>query len=237
MTKTQIEFSKRLCPHRGIGQENTLASIKTAIAAQPFMVEFDVQMYRHKLHLGHPPAINKEATLAEALRLFLSDQVMPKVDLKLSARSLSEGLKVLSNELISWSPRTSLINIDGELDADGFMSTESRLMRMTDDKTLLNIDLRRYKSKSLGEINKHIQSLARPPFSVSPNLDDNIEYSIEFALSHRIGHIHFWAFQDRQYDLELLYSLMQRVLGNGLEVYFDIKYENIISPEFINFRL
>ncbi len=52
----------------------------------PFMVEFDVQLYQQKLHLGHPPALNTQSTLKEALQLFLKKPVIPKIDLKLTAQ-------------------------------------------------------------------------------------------------------------------------------------------------------
>ncbi|MDQ3094287.1 MAG: hypothetical protein M3Q70_03895, partial [bacterium] len=93
----------------------------------------------------------------------------------------------------------------------------------------LNIDLNRYKQKTHAEIENHIKNLARTPFSLSPNLDDDIEHAIDFAFKFNVGHIHFWSNIDNKYELSYYYSLMQRVLDSGLQVYFDIRYQNIVD--------
>jgi hypothetical protein len=229
ISKTQKKFISRLCPHRGIGKENTLESIEAAISIHPFMVEFDVQLYRKSLHLGHPPDVNTESSLNAALKLFLKKSVMPKIDLKLNSRTYDEALAMLIDSLVAWNPRKALINIDGDLGADKFMEAESILVSRTSDSTRLNIDIGRYKNKSKLEINRHINNLARRPFSLSPNLDDNINNSINFALQNKIPQIHFWATRNRQYDLGWLSEIMDYVLSYGLEVRFDIRYENIME--------
>jgi hypothetical protein len=222
-------FNKRLCPHRGIGEENTLTSIYAGIQRRPFMVEFDVQLHDHKLHLGHPPVLNTESTLQDALNLFVHKPVIPKIDLKLNAKTFYSAIASLVDELDDWSPNISLVSIDGDLDAKGFMLAENQILKLTDNKTLLNVDLCKYKNKTSKEIDRHIQGLTRHPFSISPNLDDDIDYAIDFAIKHKIGHVHFWAKHDKKYGLNFLYSLMERVLDSGLEVYFDISDLNIID--------
>lgn len=227
-TKIHNEFSARFCPHRGIGEENTLVGIEEAIRRSPFMVEFDVRPYNQTLYLGHPPHLNKHATLQDALELFKSSQVMPKIDLKLDENTFEEGLNSLCVMLSTWTSG-ALINVDGDLSSDRFMEAETFLMQNTVKSILLNVDLIRYQQVNSAAINQHIQSLKRLPLSLSPNLDADINDAIAFAKHHHIAHIHFWAFYNRTYELDYLCMLMERVLSNDLEVYFDIKFKNIIN--------
>lgn len=225
------EFINRLCPHRGIGSENTLTGIKKALVTKPYMVEFDVQLKSHSLHLGHPPALNTKATLVQALGLFVKETAIPKIDLKINLQTQVDAVNELSAKLKTWNPRLCLINIDGDVTSESYMQAETRLLKNTSKSTLLNIDLNRYKQKTHAEIENHIKNLARTPFSISPNLDDNIDHAINFALKHSIGHIHFWSYFDKEYKLSYYYSLMQTVLESGLQVYFDIKFQNIADLE------
>ena len=226
-SEKQKTLNYRLCPHRGIGKENTLDSIQAGIAGIPLMVEFDVQLYRNKLHLGHPPDINTGSGLNDALQLFLNTSVLPKIDLKLNQQTSSEALAALTNELTTWSPRRALVNISGALDSNKFMEAESKLINDTKRNVLLNIDLERYKHKSTLEISKHVNNLNRRPFSLSPNLDTDINHAINFAVQHKIPHIHFWSYNNQRYELDYLLELMELVLSHGLEVYFDISHQNI----------
>jgi len=220
-------FADRLCPHRGVGQENTIASIRQGIAKNPFMVEFDTQYYDGNLYLGHPPNLNKETTLADALQLFDNALILPKIDLKVNFLDYERSLETLINQLENWNPRRALVNISDGLNIGNYMRAEAALMRRTDSNILLNIDLDRYKDKSDKQITEHLNNLPRRPFSLSPNLDDDIEASIDFAVRHGIPHIHFWAFHDRAYSLNFLYEVMDAALDQGLEVYFDIRLQNV----------
>jgi glycerophosphoryl diester phosphodiesterase len=229
MINDNIEFNKRLCPHRGVGIENTLEAIKSAIKLNPFLVEFDIQEYKHRLFLGHPPKIDMKADLSQALSHFNKTTTLPKVDLKLSEITFDSALKLIPEYVKESILKNVLVNIDGELKPEQFMLAESNLMKNTDYKILLNIDLGRYNSLSEGTIDNHINNLDRKPFSISPNLEDNLSQVIKYAKKHKIYQIHFWSFPKSKYSLVQLYEKMNYVLLSGLEVYFDIKNQNIIS--------
>jgi len=224
----QEEFVKRLCPHRGIGEDNTLGGIERGLELKPFLLEFDIQHYDHELHLGHPPEVNETATLADALSLYSRSKTIPKVDLKLTDADIEVSLNLLAAELAKWSPRKVLVNIAGELrDAASYMEAESTLLKITDNNVLLNIDLDRYRGISDNGVAEHVENLERIPFSISPNLDANIPAAIDFALQHDIPNIHFWSSFDKRYSKEHLFGVMGYVLDSALEVYFDIKAVNI----------
>lgn len=222
------EFAARLCPHRGIGKENTLQGIRSGIELNPFFVEFDVQYFKNALHLGHPPDLNTTSTLLNALELFANTTTMPKVDIKLDITNYSAALELLLTELTAYNPKKVLLNIAGELDADKYMAAETTITRKTSTNILLNIDLARYNGKSSQQIATHLNGLDRKPFSLSPNLDDDVSAAISFAIKQNIPQLHFWSHFDRTYSLKHLYKIMQSVLDSGLEVYFDIKTQNII---------
>ncbi len=228
MANIDQEFTARLCPHRGVGKENTIESIASGIALKPFMVEFDVHEFDNALYLGHPPVISTEATLEDALRLFANTTTMPKVDIKLNSGNAKAALQILIYKLAKHGPKKVLVNISGDLDANQYMLAELTLIKNTGEDVLLNIDLGRYAGKNNIEIANHINDLARSPFSVSPNLEDDIQGAIGFSHNQNIPQIHFWSYFDRSYRLEDLYKIMELVLGNGLQVYFDIKTQNII---------
>ncbi|MDQ2972864.1 MAG: hypothetical protein M3Q79_00060 [bacterium] len=223
------EFTARLCPHRGAGQDNTLESIKSGIDLNPLFVEFDTQYFKNKLHLGHPPDLNTKSTLTDALELFTNTTTVPKVDIKLGNSNYSAALELLITELTAYSPKKVLVNIAGGLNADKYMESETSMIRKTSSNVLLNIDLGRYSGKTAQEIATHVNGLDRKPFSVSPNLDDDIQATISFAIKQNIPHVHFWSHPARTYRLNDLYNIMQSVLDSGLEVYFDIKTQNIIN--------
>jgi glycerophosphoryl diester phosphodiesterase len=223
-----VHFKSRLCPHRGIGKENTMQSIVAGISSMPFMVEFDVQLHSGTLYLGHPPQLNQESTLQDALQQFLNKSAIPKIDLKLNPLTSQQSLDSLVAQLYRWGDG-ALVNIDGDLDAKGFMAAEDFLMRKTEKSTLLNVDLCRYKGVDAITIDQHINDLTRAPFSLSPNLEDDLAYAIKFALKHKIPQIHFWSFYNKKYSQEFLCQRMETVLSNGIEVYFDIKTTNIIN--------
>ena len=221
------EFAKRLCPHRGIGGEDTLAAIQQGISVKPFLVEFDVQWYDDDLYLGHPPGVQQEATLAQAIDLFSRIDTFPKIDLKLTSETSKQGLGALIEQVRAWSPHKALINIAGSLTADQYMQAETALINETDQHALLNIDLKRYEGKSRSEMSQHIEHLGRKPFSVSPNLDSDLEDAINLALSEAIPQVHFWAFPGSRHSEVRLRELMRSCLDRGLEVYFDMKTDNI----------
>jgi hypothetical protein len=166
--------------------------------------------------------------LREALELFLATSKLPKIDIKLTSQTADQALVSLINELHTWIPREALINVDGNLKADDYMNAEAQLQEETGDNVLLNIDLGRYRGKSHEAIVVHLHSLSRLPFSISPNLDDDIEYAIEFAKDLGIPQLHFWANFDRQYTIGELYEKMKLAEARGLVVYFDIKSSNIV---------
>ena len=217
----------RVCHHRGIGKENTIEAISSAIQVSPFIVEFDVQLEKSKLNLGHPPDLGKN-TVVEALELFKNNRLLPKIDLKLTSKSFDEALSLLVDVLTAWAPRKALVNISGDLNANQYMQAEQLLMSKTGDATLLNIDLGRYGANDRDEIIGHIRGLERVPFSISPNLDDDIATAIDIAKIVGIPHLHFWSTFDKHYSTTYLYSQMKLCQGNGLEVYFDIKDSNVI---------
>ncbi len=223
------EFAARLCPHRGVGEENTLASIGSGIATEPFMAEFDVQWSDSNLYLGHPPKINEHTVLADALHLFLDTKTIPKIDLKLNKNTQNQALSALIAKLNTWSPHKSLVNIAGKLDPQQFIDAEARLVDETDENILLNIDMQRYDDLKSETITQHIKGLKRKPFSISPNLNEDIAGAINFAIKHNIPHLHFWAHPSSRYSIDRLYKAMESAIDSGLEVYFDIKTQNIVN--------
>lgn len=226
----KTEFYKRFCPHRGVGSENTLQGIRNAVLQQPFLSEFDVRPYNGRLHLGHPPDLNLDTTLEDILVLFENVTTIPKIDLKLDDNTFKDGLEMLISQAKSTS-RKILVNIDGELSTAKFMQAEAFLLDNTSKNILLNIDLIRYKNISNEDIEQHINSLARAPFSLSPNIESDFDQVISFVQKHGINQSHFWSFYDKQYSLDFLCMLMKKTLDYKLQVYFDIKNENIAQDE------
>lgn len=220
------EVLAKICHHRGIGQENSLKSISTAIAVSPFLVEFDVQWSDDELRLGHPPELS-EPTLDQALLLFEGTDILPKIDLKLTEDSYEHGLGALVNILNVWAPRKALINIAGDLSAGRYMQGEKILMNKTGANVLLNIDLDRYKPNNQKTIIAHVKDLSRTPFSISPNLADDAHEAIKFASSLGIPHVHFWSTFNARHPIQNLHERMVLCQKNGLEVYFDIKSSNV----------
>lgn len=223
------EFKKRLCPHRGAGIENTLSTVQSGIGLKPFFVEFDVQWHGDGLYLGHPPDMSKNTSLSDVLNLFANTPVLPKIDTKLDSHSWQLALSELIRELRKLGSRKALVNISGDLIADKYFEAETLLVKATSHNTLLNIDLKRYQGKSQKEVIEHIEWLGRKPFSISPNIDSDVEHAINFAIQEQINQVHFWAFPESKHSLQKLYELMELYLGRGLEVYFDIRADNIVS--------
>ena len=127
------EFTRRLCPHRGIGKENSLTAIESGIHTKPYFVEFDVQWHHAALYLGHPPEKQQDATLAEALQLFTNTETFPKIDIKLTEETSQEALNAVIEELHTWSPIKVMLNIAGSFTAYQYMQAESVLMKLTND--------------------------------------------------------------------------------------------------------
>lgn len=225
-TSRHSQVLAKLCPHRGIGVENSLAAIQSGITANPLFVEFDIQWHNNDLYLGHPPEVGKN-TLHEALELFRNTSTLPKIDIKLTSQTSNSALKALIVQLSTWNPKKALINIAGDLTADKYFQAEIRLMASTDKNILLNIDLERYSGKSKSAITAHIKHLQRIPFSISPNLATNTIDAINFAKQESIHDIHFWSYFDKKYSANDLYKRMEQCSKNGLQVYFDIKTQNI----------
>lgn len=222
------QLAKRICPHRGIGLENTIPAIVTAVEQAPFLVEFDVQYSDGQLYLGHPPVINMDARLGDALRLFQNSSTIPKVDIKLDPQTWRTALDYLITQLNAYGPQQVLLNIDGRLDAPNYFEAESILMQRTDDNVLLNIDLARYVGQGEQAISDHLGTLHRSPFSISPNLASDINFSLDFAIANGIKQVHFWAFSQAKYSQADLIELMQQCLDRHLEVYFDIVAGNMM---------
>lgn len=225
-TQKDFVYSK-LCPHRGIGDENTLLAIKNGIKSSPFMVEFDVQWNDNDLFLGHPPVITN-SRLVDALELFRNSKIIPKVDIKLKLQSFNEALEYLIRVLNEWDYLKILINIDGSISSDYFMKAETILLNNTSNNVLLNIDLERYKFKSPKSISAHLSSLARSPFSISPNLETNIDEIISFAKLHKINNIHFWSNPKKAYSIEELFRRIVLCEDNDIKAFLDIKTSNIL---------
>lgn len=67
----------------------------------------------------------------------------------------------------------------------------------------------------------------KKPFSLSPNLESDIQLARDVALEHGIKQLHFWADHDAAYNLSYLVKLAQCLKSHGLEVYFDIQQRNV----------
>jgi hypothetical protein len=245
-------ISNRICPHRGKGDENTLKAITAGIADMPFMVEFDVQWIDDDLYLGHPyvkgsesghpEEMFKKETLSQALQLFTASTVMPKVDLKLNAESLHESVDALREALSTSKLEKILVNISGVLElcdisSHDYMRAEQQLLSSTSDNVLLNIDLNRYAGITKGEIitdydiYDHIASLTRKPFGLSPNIGDDIDAALAFAVEHSIPQVHFWSNRDVGYDIDDLFNIFAKTEAKGLTCYFSIFVEKLPGPE------
>lgn len=219
------EFYKRFCPHRGIGEENTLAALCKAIRRRPYFVEFDVQFYRGNLYLGHPPGRTQE-TLSEALQLFSSASTFPKVDIKLTPKTSQQAL-ARTNALLKGIRQKVLVNVSGDVNVATITEAERWLAKNLPGHCLLNADISRYQTLGGGAIDKHLRSLAKKPFSLSPNLESDIDLACAVAVKHGIGQLHFWAHHHHTYSLQYFIPLMNRVKAEGLEPYFDIQKRNI----------
>jgi hypothetical protein len=222
-------FADRVCPHRGVGEENTYIGIKIAVERRPFMVEFDGALSEDELYLGHPP-IMSNTTVSEALDLYVGSPTIPKIDVKLKVDNYKKSLAVLVSLLATKSLPKVLINVGGDvgdLSAKQYMEAEAFLLAHAGNNILLNVDLARYSGASSAEIREHLSHLPRPPFSVSPNMEADLEGALEIAHRYGIPHIHFWADHHRQYELSTLDTTMRSVLDQGFQVYFDIQEHNI----------
>jgi glycerophosphoryl diester phosphodiesterase len=224
-------FYQRFCPHRGIGEENTLASITAGVRTQPFLVEFDVQWINDNHYLGHPPVKKTDETLSEALQIYTGKSTMPKVDLKLTPESSRQAITALCSTLSETPVNRILVNISGKVDARDYMHAEQLLVRNTPNNVMLNIDLGRYAGISMPDIENHIYTPMRKPFSLSPNLDDDLDEALDFALNHSIPQVHFWSHEDKQYDIDRLFGILTATEEKGLTCYFDVKEQNIINHE------
>lgn len=218
----------RIYPHRGVGDENTLTSLENGLLLQPEFLEFDVQYHHQNLYLGHPPSLERTATLEEALRLFSGHKTIPKVDLKLTERTKAVGLwKFL--KIIDTLPFNVLVNVSDSLPPKDCLQAEQIIMKYTTPRVLLNIDLSHYGDVPIGEIDAHIRRLPRKPFSISPNLEASLFMTEALANRHGIKHIHFWSHPQNTYPVHVLEQKMDGLLQKGFEVYFDITQRNIMS--------
>ncbi len=214
-------LKRALCPHRGLGEENGINAIKAAVRAKPFMVEFDIQNINGVLHLGHPPKINYESTLKDALLVYDNSIVLPKIDLKCNTDWKSDVDLLLAET--QFTSRDLLVNLAGEnLDTAGFMNAENYLLLNSKSTILLNIDTRRYKGEKLPQIYNHINSLSRKPFSLSPMLESKYDADIDIASNCNIHQIHFWSNNSVQYSENKLLSILDKYSRLGFQVYFDI---------------
>lgn len=227
-SRGQKEFAARFCPHRGLGKDNTLEGIKAAIELKPYLVEFDIQLHDGALRLGHPPDLNPDQMLSDALILFDDTGVLPKVDVKITEDNYVSTLELLQNIFNNRSSKV-LINIDGDCSSDVYMESEVILLDANNSNIFLNVDLGRYSEKNQEEIDAHIENLARTPFSVSPNIVNDLDETIKFAKKHKILHIHFWSTHNHLHKKADLYEKLDKVLDSRLEAYFDIKQSNIIE--------
>lgn len=217
----QKNLAKIICPHRGLGVENSLEAIKAAVNTRPFMVEFDVQNVGGVLYLGHPPEINFDATIDNTLKIYRNYEVKPKIDLKCNKNwkkdidLLLSRTNLLENQLI--------VNIGGdELNSTDFMKAEEYLVLSSEANLLLNIDIARYSGKTTSQIIQHINSLSRKPFSVSPMLESRFAKDIKIASDCDIQHVHFWSNSTATYSEEDLFLLFEKYSKLDFQVYFDI---------------
>lgn len=217
-----------LCPHRGIGEENSLSAIENAIKTKPFMVEFDIQQIDDTFFLGHPPKLNRKATLNDALLLFKNSVVMPKIDVKCSLdwkSDLNQLLEILKNY-----EKEVLINVGGEkLSPNEYIDAEKLLMEKSENNILLNVDVLRYGRKSKSKISNHLNSMKRKPFSVSPLLEGRIKKEVEIALDCGINNIHFWSNNSRKYRQKELLEIYAKYSRNNVCVLFDINPKIVVD--------
>ncbi len=221
-------LSEVLCPHRGLGDENSLKSIRSAIETRPTMVEFDIQNLNGTYFLGHPPKINKDSTLEDALNLFSKSDVLPKVDLKCLPDWKADISLLLST--LNFIDYNVLLNIGGDnLSAVEFIKAENFITELSKSNILLNIDIARYGILSAAQIKQHIQSLNRKPFSVSPMLEGNFNTEIELAKACGINNIHFWSNNSTTYTENELLEIYNNYSKNETQVLFDIKSNIIVA--------
>ena len=219
-------LKEAICPHRGAGAENTVRAVGQALLGKPRFVEFDVQLWEGKLHLGHPPDVNEDETIEDVLQLFRGSDSWPKIDLKLDAARDKEALQTLLG-VLKRRRGPSIVNIGGKGTPHSYMAAEQWLTAKTSSQCRLNVDLERYGNLPTEVIDRYIVGLPRPPFSVSPNLEKDFTPDVAFAGRHRIKHIHFWAYEGKEYAASLLRALKQELLKDGFAVYFDISHSNI----------
>lgn len=219
-----LELDRRICPHRGIGQENTLEAIQEGLKTEPFLLEFDVQMHDYDLFLGHPPLLNTETTLEQALNLYVGHRTTPKVDVKLTTISMHQAIDRLIAIAGSYKSKM-LVNLSGSLSSSQYMAAEKYLIQAASPYILLNIDLGRYQECAAEVIQQHLEELSGKIFSISPNLEDDIQPVIETATTYDVHHIHFWTLPDRTYLKSALAIRMEQLLDRGFEVYFDVQID------------
>lgn len=185
------------------------------------MVEFDIQNKDGVFYLGHPPRMHYDAVVSEALQLFTDTTVLPKVDIKCLA-DWKKDISLLANELNSFS-RKVLVNIDWpHLTSSQVLASEKYLLDETGPHVLLNIDIERYQGFSKKDIENHINSLKRPPFSVSPKLERDYDSEIKLADECSIKEIHFWTNYSRMYSEEELLEIYHTYTSQNFIVRFNI---------------
>jgi hypothetical protein len=217
------ELSKILCPHRGEGIENTLLAIEKGLKKSPFLLEFDVQLYNGELHLGHPPKLNKEETLIDALKLYSNSASLPKIDIKVTDQNWNESLQILIDVINSHFNARCLVNISGEhLTSGQAMKAEQWLQDKENSNILLNIDIERYDTFSLNRINEHLISLKTKPFSISPKISSKYIKSIQIAHMLGIDNIHFWCDKNERFSIQYLIDLKNEIESENLNVLYDI---------------
>ena len=226
-TSAKDKLIKSICPHRGLGEENSLLSISSGLLKHPFFLEFDIRYYDGQVLLGHPPHVGKLEVLTEALTLFEKSRTFPKIDLRIPKLGWESHVKALCKVLKGVNQKV-IVNIGGEIGkADPYMAAEVLVDTLTKSNILLNIDLARYFNKSSSQIDQHIESLVKLPFSISPNIESNIELALKTATQHDIKVIGLWMNVDSSYTLEELFKIYTQIQKAGLTPILDIYPDRI----------
>ncbi len=212
--------------HRGIGKENSSEAIKRAIDSKKVsFVEFDVLLKNHSLKTGH--YYNRPIDeFDKVIDLFVRKKVFPKIDIKINGMNYIEIINKVLENISKKELDFVLVNISGYPKFKSLYYVAERYLveaiynYKLEKRVKLNIDLGRYKKYY---IRPHLSKIARHVYSISPEINSNIDLVIELCKLYHIKRVMFW-FDEKLKDEKLKEKIIknaQKIINANLELMFD----------------
>ncbi len=205
-------------------------------------VEFDVLLKNHSLKTGH--YYNKPIDdFTKVIDLFVKKRVFPKIDIKVKGKNyieiINRILKILAKKDIDF----ILVNISGYPKYKSiFYAAERYFVEAIykynlEKKVKLNIDIDRYQRHY---IKPHLSKISKHVYSISPEINSDIDLVIELCKIYNIKNVMFW-FDSKLKDEKLSEKIIEKakkVIDANLRLMFDAGFEeyNLINQIIKNYR-